>query len=72
MTKLLSKAFEKAKNLPENIQDEIAKNLLEDIEGELKWNDTLKKSKEKLEKMASKALENFRAGRTHKKGFDEL
>jgi hypothetical protein len=53
MTKLLSKAFEKAKNLPENIQDEIAKNLLEDIEGELKWDDTLKKSKEKLKKMAS-------------------
>ena len=72
MTKLLSKAFEKAKNLPEGIQDEIAAILLEDIEGELKWDDTLKKSNEKLEKMASKALDNFRAGRTKKKGFDEL
>lgn len=72
MTKLLSKAFEVAKNLPESIQDEIATILLEDIEGEFKWDDTLKKSNEKLEKMASKALDNFRAGSTHKKGFDEL
>lgn len=37
MTKLFSKAFEKAKNLPENVQDEIAKNLLEDIEEEFKF-----------------------------------
>lgn len=72
MTNLLSKAFEKAEKLPENVQDEIAKDLLEDIEGELKWDDTLEKSKKKLEKMAIKALENFKTGITHEKGFDEL
>ncbi|MGR3178656.1 MAG: hypothetical protein ACUZ8E_11415 [Candidatus Anammoxibacter sp.] len=72
MTKLLIKAFEKAEKLPENIQDEIANNLLEDIEGKFKWDDTLNKSSDKLEKMANKALENFRKGNTCEKGFDEL
>ena len=72
MTKLLSKAFKKAEKLPYNMQDEIATQLMEDIAGELKWDDTLKKSSEQLGNMANKAIENFRAGRTQKKGFDEL
>lgn len=72
MTKLLSKAFKKAEMLPYNMQDEIATQLMEDIEGELKWDDTLKKSSEQLGNMANKAIENFKAGHTKKKGFDKL
>lgn len=72
MTKLLTKAFEIAEKLSTNIQDEIGKNLLEDIYGELKWDETLNKSSGLLEKMANKALENFRNDNTCEKGFDKL
>ena len=37
MTKLLQKAFQEAQKLYENLQDEIAQQLLADIENELKW-----------------------------------
>ena len=72
MTRLLAKAFEEASRLPESLQDEIAERLLDDIEGEAKWDETLARSSEKLEKLADKALAEFRAGRTKQMGFDEL
>jgi hypothetical protein len=72
MTELLSKAFEQAVKLPQTLQDEIAEQLLEDIEGELKWDETLAKSHDKLAKLANQALKEFKAGRTQKMGFDEL
>jgi hypothetical protein len=37
MTHLLTEAFRKAQNLPEHLQDELAEQLIEDIESELKW-----------------------------------
>lgn len=72
MTTLLSKAFNKAAKLPENLQELLAQQLIEDIESELKWEQTLAESQEKLEKLADKALEDFKAGRVKKMGFDEL
>tara|TARA_Y100000294_G_C8480706_1_gene306610 strand:+ start:294 stop:512 length:219 start_codon:yes stop_codon:yes gene_type:complete len=72
MNKLLTKAFEKAGKLPHEIQDEIAKNLLEDIEGETRWDQTLEKSHDKLAKLSDMALKEFKAGKTKKMGFDEL
>jgi hypothetical protein len=72
MTELLKKAFEQASRLPDRLQDEVAQELLEDIDGEVQWDDTLARSKDKLEKMADRALQEFRAGRTRKAGFDEL
>lgn len=72
MTELLRKAFEQASRLPDRLQDEVAQELLEDIEGEVLWDDTLARSQDQLEKMADRALEAFRAGRTRKAGFDEL
>ncbi|MBU0568990.1 hypothetical protein KJ693_12475 [bacterium] len=72
MTKLLEKVFERAVKLPQALQDEIAEELLEDIEGEFKWDETLAKSHDKLAKLADHALEEFKAGRTKKMGFDEL
>jgi len=58
--------------LPEELQDEIAQSLLEDIEGEAKWDETLARSPQVLEKLADKALQDLKAGRTKKMGFDEL
>jgi len=72
MTRLLEKAFEQAERLPQILQDEVAEQLLEDIEGELKWDNTLAESQDKLAKLADQALEEYRAGRTKKMGFDEL
>jgi hypothetical protein len=72
MTDLLKKAFEQAGRLPDGVQDEVARQLLEDIEGELLWDDTLARSQDKLEEMADRALREHRAGRTRKAGFDEL
>lgn len=72
MTELLKKAFEQASQLPDRLQDEVAQELLEDIEGEILWDDTLTRSQDQLEKMADHALQELRAGRTRKAGFDEL
>jgi len=72
MTSLLRKAFDRASQLPQNLQDQIAQGLLEEIEGELKWDETLAGSEDFLEKLANKALQEFEAGKTVQKGFDEL
>jgi hypothetical protein len=37
MINLLNQAFEKAQDLPENIQELLAQQLIEDIENELEW-----------------------------------
>jgi len=72
MTTSLKKAFSKATTLPPAVQDQLAAQLLEDIEGELKWDRTLATpaSQNLLEALADKARAAKRAGRVHKKGFD--
>jgi len=72
MTKLLSDAFEKASQLPENLQDELARILLDELAWEGRWNQTLDESTDKLDRMAEDALKDYRAGRTKEMGFDQL
>jgi hypothetical protein len=72
MTTLLQQAFEKAAQLPADLQDQLAQDILDDIAGELQWDRTLAHSEELLERLAEKALQEFEAGRTHPQGFDEL
>jgi hypothetical protein len=72
MTRLLTRAMEEASRLPEPLQDEIAERLLDDIHGEEQWDQTLARSADALEKLADRALAEFKAGRTKKMGFDEL
>jgi hypothetical protein len=72
MTNLLSQAFEKASSLSADLQDQLAQELLEEIEGESRWNETLENSQDKLEKMAEKAAREYREGRTKEMGFDEI
>ena len=64
MTLLLSKAFKELSKLPKSVQDKIASELLEDIESEIKCDKALSESQDKLEKLADKALEDLKAGRT--------
>ena len=41
MTTLLEQALKEAQKLPSELQDEIAQQLLDDIQNELKWQETL-------------------------------
>lgn len=69
MTTLLSKAIKRIETLPPEIQDEIAQQLLEDLEDELQWQKTLAKPQTKLGKLAEKALQESLAGQTRKFGL---
>ena len=72
MTSMLKEAFEKASQLPAELQDQIARDLLEEIEWEIKWDKTFADSEDLLEKLANKAITDFKDGKTQQKGFDEL
>ncbi|MGA2797663.1 MAG: hypothetical protein ABSE63_08805 [Thermoguttaceae bacterium] len=72
MTNLLAQAFQKASQLPENLQDELASALLEEIEWESRWDKTLADSQDKLDQLAQKALDEYQSGKTKEMGFDEL
>ena len=72
MTTLLQEAFDKASKLPPGTQDLLAREIIEEIEGEARWDETLTHSQPLLEKMAQRALENQRDGKTRQAGFDEL
>lgn len=72
MRELLSEAIKRIEKLPADLQDEIAKQILDDIENERDWRKTLSKPQKKIERLAEKALENSKAGRTKKIGFDKL
>jgi hypothetical protein len=67
MTATLRKAFSRASDLPAQTQEVLAEQLLEDIDGELKWDATLANSQSLLEKMAKKAAEAKKRGRPHSK-----
>ena len=74
MTELLEQAFKKAQKLSNDLQDELAQQLLEDIENELKWQESLSDSDvnlDVLEEMAKRALIEDREGKTEEKGFGE-
>jgi CHASE3 domain sensor protein len=74
MTELLERAFKEAQKLSNDLQDELAQQLLEDIENELKWQASLANSDldlSVLEEMARKALIEDREGKTENKGFGE-
>ena len=74
MTELLEQAFKKAQKLSNDLQDELAQQLLEDIENELKWQESLSSSDNDiaiLEEMAQMALIEDREGKTEEKGFGE-
>ncbi|MBF0529337.1 MAG: hypothetical protein HQK55_08720 [Deltaproteobacteria bacterium] len=71
MTALLQKVLERAASLPASFQEQMAEEWLEEIEWELKWDQTLAESHAILEKMAHEGVQEFEAGKTHLKGFDE-
>jgi hypothetical protein len=46
--------------LPDDAQELLAYQLLDDIEAELLWDETLSKSQNSLEKLANKARKDYR------------
>ena len=72
MTNLLEKAFEAASGLPEEVQDQLAAQLLQELADEAKWDAAFAVSADKLERLAAEALEEYRAGRTEELGFDQI
>ena len=73
MTSLLTEAFDRAKNLPDHLQDEIAEQLIEDIEEEMKWQQELSHPQSSiLDDLAMIALNESHQGKTKIMGFDEL
>ncbi len=75
MTQLLEKAFKEAQKLSNDLQDEIANQLLEDIQNELAWLETLASPSidnlDILRTMAQAALIEDQEGKTEEKGFGE-
>jgi hypothetical protein len=69
MRELLSEAIERIEKLPADLQDEIAKQIMDDLESERRWEKTLGKPQKKIERLAEKALEDSKAGKTKKMGF---
>jgi len=73
MTNLLTEAFNKAQNLPEHLQNELAQKMIEDIESELQWQQTLSQPQSSsLDELARQALNDSWEGKTNDMGFDEL
>jgi hypothetical protein len=74
MSALLSSVVQKAQGLPEAIQDELAEQFIEDIENEIKWQETLAKPQDHpiLIELAQKAIKESDDGETQIIGFDEL
>jgi formate dehydrogenase maturation protein FdhE len=70
MAQLLEKVFAKAARLPAAAQKQLAAQMLEDLDGEIKWDKTLINSQPLLEQMASAARQAQRRGKTTVKGFD--
>lgn len=72
MTKLLERAFAEASKQPEQAQDRIAANLLQELADDAKWDASFAASAPQLEQLAAEALEEYRSGRTEELGFDQL
>ena len=64
MTQLLEDALRKVGKLSEDEQNAIASQILETLEDEEVWEKMLRKDPAKLRKLAAKALEEHRRGKT--------
>ncbi len=72
MTQLLTKAFDRAAELPPELQDEFGALFMAEMESELRWQHSFEKSKDMLLRMGQEALDEFRDGKTEELGWDEL
>ncbi len=64
MTELLQRAIAKLNDLPEDEQDAVATIILEEIEDELKWEQSFSHSSVLLAQLAASAMSEYQAGKT--------
>ena len=64
MTKLLEQAVSRAAEQPENDQDVIASLILQELDDDRAWTETLARNPEKLERLADEARAEHAAGLT--------
>ena len=64
MSKLLDEAYAAAKELPEQEQEAIGAWLLAEIDADRKWDELVAQPSDVIERMADKAEEEHRRGRT--------
>jgi hypothetical protein len=72
MTKLLEMAVAKAKELSDAEQDAIAQIVIDEIESDRRWNESLAKSPDKLRKLADRAWAEHEAGGSQELDPDRL
>ena len=72
MIELLEQVFKKASTLPLELQDALARELLQGIEWENRWDKTFEKFQDVLNKLTEKAIREYESGKTEEMGFDEL
>ena len=72
MTELLEQAIAQLKALPTDKQDAIATLILEEIEDERRWDESLARSPDLLAKLAAEAMVEYRAGKTQELDPDLL
>ena len=64
MTELLEQAIARLKALPAKEQEAIATLILEELEDEIRWDETFADSQDFLALLASEAMAEHRAGKT--------
>ena len=72
MTKTLSKLIAKASKLPDDVQDAMAAQWLEELKDEMAWDQSFTRSQNQLAKLAEKARKEVKKGKYRDVGFDEL
>ena len=72
MTELLSKAIDKTSLLSENLQNQLASEIIDEIEYEVKWDKSFADSQDLLEIMADTGIKQFKMKERENIGFDKL
>ena len=72
MTKLMQEVIDKLKSLPADRQDQVAALILDELNEDERWDESLNKSQDVLAELAEKARADIRAGRVREIGIDEL
>ena len=72
MTELLDRTITKLKTLSVEQQDAIAMIILEELEDEIKWNTSFKRSQDVFAKPAKEAMSEYHAGKTQELDLETL
>ncbi|MCX7783402.1 MAG: hypothetical protein N2318_07115 [Meiothermus sp.] len=72
MATLKDRVLEEIAKLPEDAQDAVWMQILEDIESERRWDEAFAKSQDKLSKLASKVRSDIQAGKRKALNLDDL